>query len=98
MRKVTEQIIRAFESGKNLRVSNSEVKANATGVYMYLFGNLIARRVGNRVQITMAGYNTNTTRERLNGLKGVSLCQRNFTPYLNGKEINPCEWYTVEQV
>ena len=98
MRKVTEQIIRAFESGKNLRVSNSEVKADATGVYMYLFGNLIAKKENNKLFITMAGYNTVTTRERLNGIKGVSLCQRNYTPYLNGKEIDSCEWYEVGQV
>ena len=98
MRKVTEQIIRAFESNKNITVSNSQVKADTKGTYMYLFGNLIAKKENNKLFITMAGYNTVTTRERLNGIKGVSLCQRNYTPYLNGKEISSYEWYEVEQV
>lgn len=55
---------------------------------MFLFGNMIAVRVGNRLQITTAGWNTVTTRERLNGLPNVSVTQRKGQLYLNGKEWN----------
>ena len=96
MRKVTRQAVQAFNENRNLSVSNTTVKADSTGTYMYLFGNLIARKVGNRVQVTLAGYNTNTTKERLNGLAGVSISQANFIPYFNGKEMDLYEWYQVE--
>jgi hypothetical protein len=92
-RQITDEIVRAFMNGENKKKSNSEVKADCTGVRMYLFGNLIAERVGNRIRITMAGYPTTTTRERLNGIPGVSLTQKNYKQYLNGKEIKTDEFY-----
>ena len=74
--------------------SNTRVEVDKDGIaYLYLFNNLIAKRNGNKIEITMAGYNTNTTRERLNGIPNVSLTQKNFTPYLNGKEIDVNAWY-----
>ena len=68
MRKVTELATRAFFNGENFKLSNTEVHADCTGVYLYLWGNLIAKRVNQRVSISLAGYNTVTTRERLNGI------------------------------
>ena len=68
MRNITEQVTRAFFEGKNFKLSNTEVHADCTGVYLKLWGNLIAKRVGERVSISLAGYNTNTTKERLRGV------------------------------
>lgn len=85
-RQITENAVRAFLLGDNFNQSNTTVQADCTGVRMYLFGNLIANRVGNRLQITTAGWNTVTTRERLNGLPNVSVTQRRGKLYLNGKE------------
>ena len=85
-RQITENAIRAFLLCDNFNQSNTKVHADCTGVRMYLFGNLIANRVGNRLQITTAGWNTATTRERLNGLPNVSVTQRKGQLYLNGKE------------
>ena len=68
MRDITELAIRAFFNGDNFKLSNTEVHSDCTGVYLYLFNNLIAKRVGERVSISLAGYNTLTTRERLNGI------------------------------
>ena len=68
MRNITEQVTQAFFEGKNFKLSNTEVHADCTGVYLYLFNNLIAKRVGERVSISLAGYNTNTTKERLRGI------------------------------
>lgn len=85
MRKITNNAINAFLDGRNFKESNTEIKADCTGVYMYLFDNLIACRVGDRLQITTAGWNTPTTRERLNGLPNVSVTQKNWQLYLNGQ-------------
>jgi hypothetical protein len=52
---------------------------------LYLHGHLIAKADHNGLQITNAGYFTNTTKERLNGLPHVHIQQKNFDWYLNGE-------------
>jgi hypothetical protein len=96
MRKVTKEIVKAFMSARDFKLSNSEVKRDEQGIAkMYLFGNLIAERNGNKVRITMAGYPTNTTRERLNGIPNVRISQKNYKQYLNGKEMDADAWYEL---
>lgn len=93
MRKVTMQACYAFENGINTNVSNTSVLDNA----MYLWGNKIAwKDEEGRLFVSMCGYNTNTTRERLNGLSGVSVCCRNFTPYINGVEVSSYGKYLID--
>ena len=91
-RQVTQEIVRAFLDGTNKKVSNSEVHADCTGVYMYLFWNLIAKRVGERTQVTLAGWNTVTTRERLNGLPKCSVTTKQGQAYINGNPVADDEW------
>ena len=95
-RQITEEIVKAFMNGTNKKISNSEVHADCTGVYMYLFGNLIAERVGERLRITLAGWNTVTTRERLNGIPRVSISQKKGRAYLNGEPMEDDAWYIVK--
>ena len=97
MRKVTKEIINAFMNDYDRAVSNSAVTTKDGITKMYLFGNCIARKeiATGKIEITLAGWNTNTTRERLNAIPNVSVTQRNFTPYLNGVEMNSDEWYAV---
>jgi hypothetical protein len=68
MRNITEQATQAFFEGRNFKLSNTEVHADCTGIYLKLWGNLIAKRVGEHVSISLAGYNTSTTKERLRGV------------------------------
>ena len=90
MRKITAEACQAFESGQNYNKGNTQVKQNTTAyneVEMYLHGNAIAlRSICGATYITNAGYKTNVTKERLNGLTGVHIQQRNFVWYLNGVE------------
>lgn len=52
---------------------------------MYLFGNLIATNdIRRGIRITTAGYNTVTTKDRLNALPEIIINQKNFELYLNG--------------
>ncbi len=88
MRKITRESIAAFNNSVNFKKANMEVEVVANNVYMYLHNNLIAQRVNNFLSITNAGWQSNTTKERLNGLNGVSINQKNFVWYLNGKEWN----------
>ena len=90
MRDITFEAIQAFNNNKNFKKSNTQVKADTTGTYLYLWGNLIARKVGNRIQVTLAGYNTVTTRERLRGL--CNCYTKKGIPYINGKQVTSTEW------
>ena len=84
MRQVTEQIASAFINGERKTVSNT----HTDGKNLFLHGNLIAKKENGSLYITDAGWQTNTTKERLNGLPGVSICQKKGTWYLNGTKWN----------
>tara|TARA_R110000787_G_C13251531_1_gene429487 strand:+ start:335 stop:673 length:339 start_codon:yes stop_codon:yes gene_type:complete len=87
MRKVTQQITEAFLNGRKLTVGNSMTDGNA----IFLHGNKIAWRDNARLYISMCGWGTPTTRERLNGvLRGINsdlyVCQKNHEQLLINKE------------
>lgn len=87
MRKTTQEIVRAFRNHERKTVGNSYTDGKA----LFLHGNKIAEFRDGELWITNAGWSTNVTKERLNGLPGVSIYQSNFQWYLNGKEWNG-EW------
>ena len=90
MRKITEQIKQAFEQGKSKKVGNTRTD----GVSVFLHGNEIIRRdVSGLIFATLAGWNTPTTRERVNGITGMSFHQVNHEACLNGQPINPSDWF-----
>jgi hypothetical protein len=62
MRKVTEQILFAFNSNMTRKVDNTL----CTGEAVVLHGNKIVKRENGKVFISTAGWNTRTTIERLN--------------------------------
>ncbi len=95
MRKITAQSATAFQQGYKFKSSNTEVKVTDTGAELYLHSNLIAVRKEGRLSISLAGWGTPTTRERLNGIDGVSLNQKDYCQYLNGVAINDVGFYTV---
>jgi|LakMenEpi12Oct12_1017442.scaffolds.fasta_scaffold06479_2 hypothetical protein len=67
---------------------NTEIVKENGISYLKLFGNKIAALTQNNVLwIQTAGWKTNTTRERLNGLPNVSIYQRKNIWYLNN-----CIW------
>jgi hypothetical protein len=80
-RKITDQAVSAFYAGANLTKSNMFV----TQKQMYLHGNMIAKIDNGDLFITTCGWNTPTTKERLNGLSGVRVNTKAYQLYLNGK-------------
>jgi len=92
MRKITEQSVNAFLNRTEFKKGNMQVENSDDGwTYLRLFNNCIAilNAKGN-LSITDDGWQTNTTKERLNGLPGVSIVQKNWKWFLNGKEWNGC--------
>jgi hypothetical protein len=87
MRKITSEAVDKFLSKRPFRKSNMSVE-ESSGVYkLKLHGNTIATidELG-VLSVSNAGWRSNTTKERLNGIPGVRVHQRNWNWYLNGVE------------
>lgn len=89
-RKVTTQICSAFEMRRPCGIANS----STDGKVLLLHGHRIAEHKEDGLYITNAGYQTNVTKERLNGLSGVSISQKQGVWYLNGTKWDG-EWIKV---
>ena len=87
MSQITIDSIRAFRNGNNFKRGNTQVKTYAHSNYreLLLHGNVIAEMGEQGFFISSCGWETTTTKERLNGLPNVSIYQRNFQWFLNGK-------------
>ena len=91
MRKITRNAVNAFMNASPFSESNTVVEVLPNVTILRLHGNAIAYRYNDpkrTLSITDAGWPTNTTKERLNGIPGINICQHNFIWYLNGKEWN----------
>lgn len=89
MRKISEEAARAFYDGRHYKKDNTEVRILDSGVrQLTLFENVIAKWNPNdrdescrsRVLFNMCGWNTMTTRDRLNAL-GIKIRSRQGVPY-----------------
>ena len=89
MRKITSDAIDAFYAKENFNSSNTKVEVLPNVTVLSLFDNEIAylyNDPNNTLSITNAGWESNTTKERLNGLRGVSISQSKGIWYLNGEQ------------
>ena len=83
-RKITTEAISAFELGIPFKKSNTEVVREGTIYYLKLFGNKIAALESDgKMWISNAGWDSKTTKERLNELPGVNIRQSKGEWYLN---------------
>ena len=96
MRKITNEAVSAFLDRKPFKKSNMTVQLDFGGVWkLKLHGNTIATiDEMNMLSISNAGWESNTTKERLNGLPNVRINQKKFQWYLNGNEWNG-EWTRI---
>lgn len=90
MRQITIDIVNAFESRRAKKISNSETD----GTSLWLHNNKIAEWRDGEIWITNAGWQSRTTKERLNGIGGVQITQRAGSWYLNGNFWQG-EWTSV---
>ena len=95
MRKITQNAVNAFMRREPFKQSNTEVAVHPADTRLYLHGNLIAMidLMGN-IKVSNAGYFTNTTKERLNGIPTVAVKQKNSEWFLNGEPWDG-EWIAV---
>jgi hypothetical protein len=92
VRKVTSSIVRAWQQGKSKTVSNT----HTDGESIWLWGNKIVRTLASgEVQVSTSGWNTLTTRERLNGICGQRVTQCRGQLFM-GSEPWDGSWITVD--
>lgn len=101
MRKISKAIAQAFNEGKTKSIGNTMTN----GSEVFLHGNKIAwRSSGNGLELTLAGWPTVTTRERLNAILyvegfnvkagesyGFYFNQKNYNQYLTKITFNGYE-------
>jgi len=90
MSNITSNITSAFLKGEAKRISNSYTD----GKSLFLFDNKIAEHKDDGLYITNCGWESVTTKERLNGLPNVRINQLKKKWYLNG-EVWDGEWIKV---
>jgi len=91
MRAITKQSAEAFMNAERFKKGNMEVEVLPNVTVLKLFGNSIAYRYNDperTLSITNCGWDTLTTKERLNALPNVSIQQKNFEWFLNGEKWN----------
>jgi hypothetical protein len=95
MKQVTEQIKRAFENKKSLKVNNTRTD----GTSVFLHGNeIIKRDKSGIVLFTFSGWPSVTTRERLRGILDLDVCQRKGEQYYNGAKVFDLNaWHVVQR-
>lgn len=96
MRKITQESIEAFNDNSNFKKANMQVTSDGISTDLMLHGNHIATkniRTG-EISISNCGYFTQTTKERLNGISGVHIQQKQGVWYLNGEEWDG-KWKTI---
>ncbi len=85
MRKITQESVNAFMASKPFKKGNMKVTIEEGITYLKLHNNKIAAMLADgRFWISNAGWATNTTKERLNGLPGVRVNQKNYQWFING--------------
>ena len=94
MRKIEEAMCAAVKEHKNWNCKNTRVECEDNTVRVFLHGNQIYKVVDGVKRFTLAGWNTVTTRSRLNAL-GVGVHTRNYEPTYKGQIIRIGAWYNV---
>ena len=89
MRKIELQMIAAIKDSKDLKVANTEVVSCSHVSDVYLHGNLIARIGETWIELFDGGWQTATTKSRLNailsafGMDGEKVFAKNFQWFVN---------------
>jgi hypothetical protein len=97
MRKITKESVKAFLNANKFNKSNMSVEVLPNVTILKYNGNSIAYKYNDpkqTISITNCGWVSKTTKERLNGVIGLSglnvgkIYQKNWIWYLDGKEWN----------
>ena len=92
MTDISRKIKEAFDQGKKRTISNTKTD----GKTIWLYGNAIIKRdPDGLVRWSLAGWNTQTTRERVNNIVNAGVRQVKGEPVLNGQIIDSSDWFAA---
>ena len=96
MRKIESKVVRAFIWHRPAHEGNT----HTDGYNLYLHGNKIAKYEDGHYWFNLCGWNTPTTRSRINALfdllnKRHRVHQIAWELYLDGEPINSSQWYKI---
>jgi hypothetical protein len=89
MRKIEQQMVNAIKNSVDFKLANTQVVSCTNVSDVYLHGNLIARIGETWMELFDGGWQSNTTKSRLNallqafGMEGEYVFQKNFQWFLN---------------
>lgn len=101
--KITMDSVHAFIAGRPFNRENMAVTIDNGGIYLKLHGNIIAlRNYEGKVYIRNCGWETNTTKDRLNYLlqsinSPLKITQRKFVWYLGDKPWDGGKTYAYDE-
>lgn len=85
MRQVTQNVSNAFANNVPFKSGIDKVVVTDNTTQMILHESIIAEKINGELFISHCGYQTNTTKDRLNGIDGVRIQQIKGKWYLNGE-------------
>ena len=88
MRKIESDLIKAFSLGREFKSGNTTLENTDHGQVIRLHGNKIAQLDGSTLYLTSAGWETATTKSRLNAVlshlvPGARIYSKDFIWYLD---------------
>lgn len=95
MRKITKLTQEAWRAGRNFKLRNTQVEVVGRTRRLYLHGNLIAEFKDGELRVTLAGWNTPTTRERLKAV-GVVAWTHKGQAFIDGMPVSSYDWHKIE--
>lgn len=105
MRKVEKEMIQAIKAGKSRTLGNTRVDVAGDVVAVYLHGNKICEMGKDAVALSLAGWNTLTTKSRVNALchaftdsRGVYTSKGVVYGFGEAWPIGVAQWYTFPRV
>ena len=100
MRKIETQMNNAISEGTDWKTANTRVETVEGVSFVYLHNNLIAEVTDDSMKLYDGGYQSNTTKSRLNailsehGVTGEGVFQKNFEWFI--RLWNGTEFFTTE--
>lgn len=97
MRKIEREMCAAICNGRGFQSTNTRVVWDGNECRVYLHGHNIAHMQNGLWLFNLCGWNTPTTRSRINAIARDSgahgVCTRKGVAYSNGRAVSDNEWF-----
>jgi hypothetical protein len=102
MRKITDKAVNKFINKEAFRSGNTKIEVREGISYFYLYDNCIAILDNEELFISTCGWETKTTKERLNGIlfkvlgSSYQIRQKNFVWYIKDEPLNGTKVFNLK--